>query len=169
MELQRSTIRIKPTSEDEIDNILSIEGSEIQTVVQNSKDEHLQMLRSIDKKHYCIYNNSTNNLVGYFILSGFKNKNNSIELRRIVISDKGQGYGRPTVNLIKEICFSIEKKHRLWLNVFDANFKAIQLFRTEGFSKEGLLRECFLHNKEYKSVYILSILYSEFLKCSTYA
>lgn len=42
---------------------------------------------------------------------------------------------------IKKIVFDKLKAHRLWLDVRLKNYRAQQLYQSEGFIKEGVLRE----------------------------
>lgn len=41
--------------------------------------------------------------VGYAIMAGIDNPNQSIELRRIAIADKGNGFGKEALRLIKKL------------------------------------------------------------------
>ncbi len=66
-------------------------------------------------------------MVGFIILSGIENSNLSLEFKRIVIQEKGKGFGRQSLKLIKDYCFNTLKFHRLWLDVFDDNNKAIHI------------------------------------------
>ena len=98
---------------------------------------------------------------GYLIISGLDNPSGSIELLRLVVTRKGEGIGRQTLQLVKKLAFSRWKAHRLWLDVRSNNPVAHRLYLSEGFVEEGRLRECVLHNGEYLSVTILSILQTE--------
>lgn len=59
-----------------------------------------------DILHLSIEERSTNKLIGYVILAGITNPNHNIEFRRIVISDKGHGFGRETLKLVKKLPLS---------------------------------------------------------------
>ena len=64
----------------------------------------------------------------------------SLEFRRIVITDKGKGYGRESLRLIKKMAFEELSAHRLWLDVKDHNLRARHVYEAEGFMVEGVLR-----------------------------
>lgn len=86
-----------------------------------------------------------------------------LEFRRIVISDKGHGFGRETLKLVKKIAFEQLNAHRLWLDVRYKNQKAQRLYKSEGFVEEGILRECILYHGSYESLIVMSILKSEYV------
>ncbi len=72
---------------------------------------------------------------------GLTNPNKVLEFRRFTITEKGQGFGREALQLLKNLCFEQLKFHRLWLDVFEDNAIAIKLYESEGFLHEGTLRE----------------------------
>lgn len=65
-------------------------------------------------------------------------KRKSIEFRRIVISEKGLGYGKDSIKLIKKICFEKYKADKIWLDVYSDNERAIKLYESQGFLKEKI-------------------------------
>ena len=105
--------------------------------------------------------------LGYFILEGLQSPHRCLLLRRLAIAEKGKGYGRETLRLIKELAFSEYKAHRLWLDVKDFNQRAKHLYETEGFVVEGKLRENFQGENGFESFYILSILDREYWHLQT--
>lgn len=100
--------------------------------------------------------------VGFLILSGLNNQNQSIEFMRIVIANKGKGLGRKVLQAIKELCFTKLNAHRLWLDVKIFNERAKYLYESEGFIFEGTLRDCLKVGDRFESLIILSILKDEF-------
>jgi RimJ/RimL family protein N-acetyltransferase len=78
-----------------------------------------------------------------------------------VIAEKGKGYGRETLRLIKKFCFDQLGAHRLYLDVVEDNLRAQNLYRSEGFVLEGLLREAHKTDNGYKNLLMLSILEHE--------
>ena len=111
-----------------------------------------------DILHLIVDDKLTNKSVGYVILAGLKNPNHSIEFMRIVITKKKKGYGQETIGLIKKIAFEKFKAHRLWLDIKVKNHIAQRLYESQGFIKEGVLRECLLSNNKYDSLVIMSLL-----------
>lgn len=100
--------------------------------------------------------------VGFMVFCGLDSPTQSIELRRIVITEKGQGYGRAALQLAKRLAFEEFGAHRFWLDVFTDNHRAEQLYESEGFVREGVLRDSYRVEGHYKSVVILSMLAPEY-------
>ena len=59
-----------------------------------------------------------------------------VELKRIAISEKGKGYGRHALTLVKRTVFDEWGARRLWLDVYDFNARARALYQAEGFVAE---------------------------------
>ncbi len=78
---------------------------------------------------------------GFVILQGCRNPHRSVELKRLVLQPKGQGYGRACVRLLKQMAFRDLHAHRFWLDVKSLNRRALALYASEGFVEEGRLRE----------------------------
>jgi hypothetical protein len=71
--------------------------------------------------------------LGYVILAGLLDPNKRIELRRIVILEKGQGYGKATIELTKDLAFKTYQAHRLWFDVGAHNHCAQAVCNAAGF------------------------------------
>lgn len=100
--------------------------------------------------------------VGFVILAGLAGTHDSIEFRRVVISNKGKGYGRATVEAVMELAFESRGAHRLWLDVKDDNLRARNLYESLGFEIEGRLRECYKVGDRYESLIVMSMLSHEY-------
>lgn len=158
-------MKLKQTTKSDLIKILEIErnSENIDFITPYSLEEHKKVINRIDEEHLSVFDENSV-LVGFVILTGITNNNKSIEFKRIVISKKNQGYGNKTIDLIKEKCFKEYNCNRLWLDVFEFNHKAINLYKKKGFYKEGVLRECIKTNQGYKNLLIMSILKSDFNK-----
>jgi RimJ/RimL family protein N-acetyltransferase len=78
---------------------------------------------------------------GFVILQGCRNPHKSVELKRLVLQNKGRGLGRACVRLLKQMAFRDLHAHRFWLDVKSLNTRALALYASEGFVEEGRLRE----------------------------
>ncbi|MCW3126964.1 MAG: hypothetical protein JWO03_2622 [Bacteroidetes bacterium] len=148
------------------EEILTVRSMESHTdnnrfVLNYSAERHRQVIESSDEEHLTIWDKATNEMIGYVILAGLSNPNLSLELRRLVIQSKGKGFGRQVVKLIKQYCFEQLRFHRLWLDVYEDNERAIHLYRSEGFVQEGTLRDSQKDGDGYRSQLLFSILESE--------
>lgn len=97
------------------------------------------------------------------IIFGLLNNNKALEFRRITINEKGLGFGREAIRLLKHLCFEKLGFHRLWLDVYDDNDRAIKLYESEGFIKEGTLRDNIKTKTGFRSQRIYSMLENEYI------
>ena len=162
IDIKGEKIRLISTIPSDIDKIIEFENSNKLFVCQYSKDKHIALLNDKDCLHLSIKRLDNDKLIGHMILFGLSNNNKVLEFRRITINEKGLGFGREAVKLLKRLCFEKLKFHRLWLDVYDDNDRAIKLYESEGFIKEGTLRENFKTENGYRSQRIYSILENEY-------
>jgi RimJ/RimL family protein N-acetyltransferase len=100
--------------------------------------------------------------VGFVFLRGLKDREGTIEFKRIVIDAKGAGYGREALRLVQELAFEKHHARCLWLDVKEFNPRARKLYESEGFVKEGTLRERVRRNGRYHSLIVMSKLRREY-------
>ncbi len=160
--LSGNKIKLINTIESDINKVMEFEISNYQFVNSYTKEKHLALLDDGDCIHLSIRRLDNDNLVGHMLLFGFEGIHNSLELRRITINEKGSGFGREALQLVKILCFEKLKIHRLWLDVYDDNERAYKLYESEGFLQEGLLRDKFKTETGYRSQRVYSILESEY-------
>jgi diamine N-acetyltransferase len=158
-------VYLRQTQKADLDYVLASEHGEDNRpfVIPWTREQHLQAMGDRNCSHLIA---EANTKVGYVILAGLLDPNRSVEFRRIVITDKGHGYGRAVVTLIKELVFDTYKAHRLWLDVKEENSRAQALYQKCGFIFEGKLRECVHTENGYASLVIMSILQQEYEKCA---
>lgn len=104
-------------------------------VEQWSREQHRAAQEDSDTVHLIIEANLEP--AGYLIIAGLNNPADGIELKRIVITDKGKGLGRDTLRLVKRCAFKRWNASRLWLDVRSNNPRARHLYEAEGFVAEG--------------------------------
>lgn len=160
---QSDLIIIRNTQEQDLDFVYNTEheSENAQYVGQWEIEQHISALSQRDILHLTVEDVKAHNRMGYVIIAGLENPNNSIELKRIVISEKGKGFGRETLKLVKRVAFNQLKAHRLWLDVRYNNHRAQSLYKSERFFEEGVLRDCIFYNGEYESLIVMSILKNE--------
>jgi diamine N-acetyltransferase len=132
-------------------------------VGQWTLEEHRASLANPDLLHLLVLTKQDNRLIGFAILAGLKNSNHSIELKRLVITDKGKGYGKDTLRLIKILALGQLGAHRLWLDVRSNNPRAKHVYELEGFVLEGILRESVYLDGKYLSLAVMSVLENELM------
>jgi len=133
------TVRLRPTGPADLDWVLEVEAhpENAPFVTRWTRGEHAAALDHSDMRHFVIETVPDGRLVGYVILAGLGGARDGLELRRIVVTDKGCGYGREALRLIKTMAFRDLGAPRLWLDVRTNNPKAKRLYEEEGFVIEG--------------------------------
>jgi RimJ/RimL family protein N-acetyltransferase len=138
-------------------------------VGQWNYDQHQAAINSADKVHLILERLDDQEPVGYAILEGLTDMNHSILLRRIVVTEKGKGYGRAALQKLKQLVFETYSAHRFWLDVKSFNPRARHLYESEGFVLEGCLRDALKTEDGYHSMYIMSLLRPEYQSAKTSA
>lgn len=77
-------------------------------------------------------------------------------------SYQGKGFGTEAMGLILDYAFGILHLHRIELNVFAYNERAIHVYERLGFQKEGVQRDALFYNHQYHDSIIMSMLEEEY-------
>ena len=137
-------IELRRTTEKDLPYVLSAEGDDDSSrfIAVWPEEQHRAALNDPNMEHWIIASKQNSQPVGFAILAGLHGAHRSIEFMRIVVTDKGRGYGRAAVRAIKRHAFETLSAHRLWLDVKEYNTRARAVYEKEGFRYEGTLREC---------------------------
>ena len=172
-------IRLRPTLGSDITFVLSLEqdAENLPFITPWDRTQHEASIRFPDMRHFIVEGGSGLEAVGFLILIGCRNPHQSMELKRMVIKDKGQGLGRAALRVAKRVAFDDLGAHRFWLDVKSRNLRAKTLYESEGFVLEGTLREAVRIEQRsssmpagrgsqaagaFDSLHVLSMLRSEF-------
>lgn len=83
----------------------------------------------------------------------------------IVLGEKaywGRGYGTEAARVILRFAFGELNLHRVELEVYDFNRRAIRSYEKAGFRHEGTRRQALYRNGRYHDVHLMGILHEEF-------
>ncbi len=162
--LKAADIALRLTVEKDLETVLRLEGDDANAgfIRQWSPEKHEQAIRDPNLAHLIAERICDHKIIGYIILVGLEDSDNSIEFKRIVIGHKGMGYGRQAVQLIKKYAFEQCHCHRLWLEVMEHNTHAFSLYKSEGFRPEGVHREAVKKGGLYLSLQVMSMLAREY-------
>lgn len=150
---------LRPTTEADLPFVLETERA-TSFVRHWSAAEHRAVLADPGCAHWMVETQARR--AGYVILRGLGGSDGAIELKRINIAEPGRGLGRETLRLLKRIVFEDLRAHRLWLDVMAHNAAAGQLYRSEGFVPEGVMREAVLVEGRYVDLVLMAILEGEY-------
>ena len=156
-------VRLRPTGEGDLDFVLREEGDEGNRpfIGRWPRARHLEALAD-DGVEHLIAEGRGGAPVGYAILTGVGDPGRIVCLKRLMVAEKGVGYGRAVLRLVKERAFGGLGAHRLWLDVKEGNARARGLYESEGFVAEGVLRDSFWTGEEHESLVVMSTLESEY-------
>lgn len=155
-------IAFVPTTAADLAYVLAVERhpDNAPYIGQWSQAEHQAAIDSPNDRHWLI--RAADQTVGYLIASGVGSPHNILNLTRLVVTVKGQGYGRAALRLLKHYAFIQCGLHRLQLDVKCNNPRAYGLYLSEGFVKEGEMRESFKTASGYVGRYLLAMLAQEY-------
>lgn len=127
-----------------------------------SEERHRRALAAPDTAYFTIVTRDAGRTVGYAIVCGLEPEPVNIELKRLVITETGRGYGRVVLGLMKSLAFDELGAHRLWLDVFVDNARARHLYASAGFVEEGVMRESGRRDDGHVSQALMSVLEHEY-------
>lgn len=162
--IRDDNIILRKMQKEDLDFLMTEQGRKENSeyVPKQSKKNHMEAIRNSDFLYLMIEAASDLRPLGYVILSGIKSSNNSIYLKQIVITEKRKGYGRAALRLIENYVFNTLKCHKLHCRVWTYNSKAINLYRSEDFFEEGIIRDCAIKDHRYLSYIVMSMLEDEY-------
>jgi RimJ/RimL family protein N-acetyltransferase len=157
-------IELRRTTETDLQYVLSAEADEDSRpfITAWPEEKHRRALDEANIQHLIIESKPNNHPIGFVILAGLQGEHRNIEFMRIVVTEKGKGYGRAAVRAIKRHVFETLSAHRLWLDVKEHNTRARALYEKEGFRYEGTLRECLKRPNGFESLVVMSLLEQEY-------
>ncbi|EFU38861.1 putative acetyltransferase [Paenibacillus vortex V453] len=90
------------------------------------------------------------------------NRNANIRIAIESVEHLGKGYGPEAIRLLLEYAFGLLNLHRIELQVFDYNERAIKAYEKVGFKREGVQRDALYYNHRYHDSIMMSILEDEY-------
>ncbi len=157
-------LQFRQAREKDLEYILKVEfrPENAKFVIPWTRNIHIKTLNTAGAIHLIIERIDTKEPVGFLMIAGLDNPSKEIEWTRIILDQKGKGYGRETLKLLKSWAFDDLKFHRAWLDCKDYNKRALHLYESEGLLREGLIRETILTDGVYENLVILGILDREY-------
>jgi RimJ/RimL family protein N-acetyltransferase len=106
----------------------------------------------------------TDEVIGDIALQNIDGMNRNANIRIAIFSQdhQGRGLGTEAMRLLLDYGFGILNLHRIELNVFSYNARAIRAYEKLGFQREGVQREALYYNHQYHDSIIMSILEDEY-------
>ena len=124
-------------------------------------DEHLKNLGDPDAG-YIVAEDEQGNIAAFAILRGLLSEHRAVEIKRLVVGIPNQGTGKRFLTEIADRAFGEYGAHRLYLDVFVNNDRALHVYETFGFQKEGIVRDAIYRDGTYHSLVLMSLLDGEY-------
>jgi diamine N-acetyltransferase len=154
-------LRLAPAIEADLEFVLGAEADPEAApfITQWSRERHVRALDDPDGALLLAIEDGEP--VGFVMLAGLESEHRVIELRRVVVPDKGRGVGRRLIELALDHAFGELGAHRVWLDVMPHNQRARRAYEAVGFIEEGLMRDALLIDGAYQSLVMMSVLEPE--------
>jgi RimJ/RimL family protein N-acetyltransferase len=121
---------------------------------------------STDKSRidFLIFSKESNQILGEVVINDIDRNNRSASVRIAVNrkEDFNKGYGTEAMVLALNYGFGMLNLHRIELEAFAFNERAIHVYEKIGFKKEGIRRDGWFYNHRYYDMVSMSILEDEF-------
>jgi UDP-4-amino-4,6-dideoxy-N-acetyl-beta-L-altrosamine N-acetyltransferase len=129
---------------------------------QNSQKQWYQNYSDQSNTLVYMIDNSDKHTVGYVLLKNLDHKNRNAEIGLYLDPNKqGKGYGKDAFCALIDYCFYELNLHRVCLEVFAFNQRAVQMYEKLGFHEEGRLRDAFFTQNQYHDIVVMSLLENE--------
>jgi diamine N-acetyltransferase len=153
---------LRPASTDDLHYILALEQKfrEMRLLGGSEPAIHQRQLLNPDCLYWIVETES--GPAGFVILRDIHSKDRNVELQRIAVAEPGRGLGSEVLSAVMDKVFREFGAHRLWLDTYSDNTRAQHVYKSAGFSVEGVMRECKKWGDEYRSLVLMSILESEY-------
>jgi RimJ/RimL family protein N-acetyltransferase len=103
-------------------------------------DEAKHRAALADGRHAYFVARASGAPVGFAILRDWASPERVTLVKRIAVSDPGQGHGRALLTAVVDTAFAATDVWRLWLGVFPENIRAQKSYAAVGFQPEGVAR-----------------------------
>lgn len=127
-------VDLRPTTTGDLPAVLSWERHrDNASYVQAWPEErHRAALTDPSRRHFMI--EADGRSVGYVILCGVEGAKPAVELLRIVVAEKGRGFGRAAVDRVVRHAFGRLRAREVWLDVVAHNHRARHVYESCGFA-----------------------------------
>ncbi|PTM58034.1 GNAT family N-acetyltransferase [Desmospora activa] len=122
-----------------------------------------KVVRDPDRRFLVIVSQEDDTLLGDVELNDIDWYHRSANIRVELVDEQiyGRGYGTEALGLMLDHGFGILNLHRIHLEVYTFNARAIQVYEKLGFQREGIKREALFYNHVYHDVIQMGILARE--------
>lgn len=140
VEISDGTIALRALAEDELPraHAMSLAEDARDFIIAGSLDRLRADYASPDIELLAIVETAAkvDNLAGYFVLV-LEPDDAGVECRRIVVGRKNRGIGKRAMALLDRYCQEILARRRIWLDVYDFNYRGRRVYESSGYRFTG--------------------------------
>ena len=135
------------------------------TLAGEEKDIELAF-NSKNEIYLMVVRESNNKPIGFIRLSGLTSSSRGVWLRMIIGDKKawGKNYAKNALGAVLEWLFYELNIHRVGLETYATNKRAIKFFKKMGFKQEGISRDAHFADGRYYDIICFGLLKKEFRK-----
>jgi [ribosomal protein S5]-alanine N-acetyltransferase len=161
--IETKRLNIVEATKEDVDTIIEIEShpDNRDFIWIGTTEQHYEEIEDPNHLLLLFHAKEDGRIVGY-ALARIDWKSEVFELRRIAISEKGQKFGRETMEAIMKFAFTELGTNRFWLDVYPDNLIGIRLYESLGMHLDGVLRQNYKASRGYLDQIIYSMLKSEY-------
>ena len=133
--------------------------------LEQYRAHYARVMEAQDRVDYAIIpSKSPEALAGEVVLNSIDAHNRSANFRIVLLTDAyfGKGYGTEATRLMLKHGFEALNLHRIDLEVYDFNLRALHVYEKVGFVREGVKRDVLFWEGAYHSAIVMSILRPEY-------
>lgn len=137
---------------------------EKKTTLEQEREDIKTTRRSSNQAYHIIVTKSDNTPIGFLRFNYIDKTSGNVWLRMIIGNKKawGRGYAYEAMQLYLKWLFNKLCIHRVTLECYSTNLRAIKFYKRIGFKKEGILREAVFINGKYHNIISFGMLKRDF-------
>lgn len=157
-------IKFKALTVDDAEELLSIRDDKkvsdlyIGNIFPNSLEIEKEWIKSLPKKepNNIVYGIYLEKIIGVIQFKNINYINRNCEISIFISSNShGKGYGKKSMNFIKNYVFNVLGLKKAYLYVLEENSQAIKLYSNFGFNVVGTLKNHIFRNGYYKNLLLM--------------
>jgi len=154
-------ITIARASRDDVPFIMATERTDGYDVFVGRWDE-ARHLAALEDDHYAYFlARDAGTPVGFTIVRDWASPERATCVKRIIVSNPGNGIGRRLLRAVVDTIFHETDAHRVWLGVFPENARARRTYEAISFKAEGVARGSAFFGGVHRDELIMSVLRPE--------
>ena len=170
-QLETSRLILKPLTVQDFDpfmetladeEAMSLTGTEAEFTPELVKDFLIRIETDKNRYDWGVYLKEKSLLIGEIVLNNIDWKHKCANFRIAFSKERDKGYGTESIARVLDFAFRDIDLHRVELEVYSFNPRAIHVYKKLGFKLEGERRESFFRDGQYYSSIVMGLLADEY-------